>query len=367
MENKKILIIAGARPNFMKIAPLIKEIKKHSNRLNYYLVHTGQHYDKNLSKIFFDELEIPKPNINLKVGSGNKNYQITEIKRRFEPILLKENPNLVVVVGDVNSTIACASAAKKLNIKVAHIEAGLRSFDLAMPEEHNRIETDAISDYLFTTEENAYENLIKEGVNKNKIFFVGNLMIDTLIKNIEKAKKSDIRKKLGLEKRNFAVSTIHRPSNVDKKEDLLKILSILDYIQKKIKIVLPLHPRTKTSIEKFGLNNKIKIMKNLIVTEPLGYLDFLNLILNSKFVLTDSGGIQEEATYLKIPCITMRFNTERPITVTQGSNVIVGNNKEKLISEFNKIMYNKFKKSSIPKYWDGDVAKRIIEILLKKI
>jgi UDP-N-acetylglucosamine 2-epimerase (non-hydrolysing) len=359
----KIISIVGARPNFMKIAPIAEELKKYPE-IEHILLHTGQHYDENLSKIFFDELEIPKPDINLGVGSGIREYQIEEIKKRFEPILLKEKPDLIIVVGDVNSTIACASIAKKHSVKIAHVEAGLRSFDKTMPEEHNRTETDAISDYLFVTEKSGLENLKKEEVEDSRIHFVGHVMIDTLIKNLEKSKDSKIIEKLGLEKGKFVVSTIHRPSNVDKEEDLLKIFEIFEAIQDKIKIVLPLHPRTKNSIEKYGLNERFSGMKNLIVTEPLGYLDFLHLVSNSKFVLTDSGGIQEETTYLKIPCITMRFNTERPVTIEEGTNVLVGNDKDKVLENFKKIMDNLFKKGKIPDLWDGKAAERIVEIII---
>jgi len=358
----KVICVVGARPNFMKIAPLVKEIEKYP-KIDYILVHTGQHYDKYLSKIFFDELEIPEPSINLGVGSGSREFQIKEVAKRFKSVLSKEKPDLVIVVGDINSTIACALAAKELGIKVAHVEAGLRSFDNTMPEEKNRIKTDAVSDYLFITEESALENLRKERIETNKIFFVGNVMIDTLVKNLEKAKISEMTKALNLTKRKFVVATIHRPSNVDKKQDLLRIIDILEYLQSRIKVVFPLHPRTKKSIEKFGLNAKIKSMRNLTTTGPLGYVDFLNLVLNSKCVVTDSGGIQEETTYLKIPCITMRFNTERPITVKEGSNVLVGNDKDRVISEFNKIMNNVYKKCKVPPYWDGKASERILDVL----
>ena len=359
----KIINVVGARPNFMKIAPLIEALKKYPS-IKQVLVHTGQHYDYKLSKIFFDELNIPEPDINLEAGSGGRDYQIKEISERFKSVLLKEKPDLVVVVGDVNSTIACASAAKESGVKVAHIEAGLRSFDLSMPEELNRIETDKISDFLFITEEGAFANLAREGISKNKIFFVGNVMIDTLIRNIEKSRKSRIIDELGLEKKNFIVSTIHRPSNVDKKKDLLKILEIFEEIQNKIKIILPLHPRTRKSIQKFQLDDKIRQLKNLIITEPLGYLDFLSLISNSKGVITDSGGVQEETTYLRIPCITMRSNTERPETITKGTNLLVGSSKSSILDAFNQIMDGTFKRGDIPKFWDGNAAERIAKILI---
>jgi len=359
----KILSVVGARTNFMKIAPIVHELNKHPE-VSHYLVHTGQHYDENLSKVFFDELEIPKPDINLGVGGGSREEQIKQIKEKFEPVLLEQKPDLVIVVGDVNSTIACAEVAKSNNVKVAHVEAGLRSGDLEMPEEVNRIATDKISDYLLITEKDAFENLKKEGISEEKISFVGNVMIDTLVKNIEKSKNSSVISELGLEAGKYVVATIHRPSNVDKEEDLLKIFEIFEAIQNEIKIVLPLHPRTKNSIEKYGLNEKFNAMENLIIVGPQGYLDFLHLVSNSKFVLTDSGGIQEETTYLKIPCITMRFNTERPVTLTEGTNVLVGNDKEKVLENFNKIMDGNFKEGKIPELWDGNAAERIVRKII---
>ncbi len=360
----KIISVVGARPNFMKIAPIVHEIKKHKE-IMHLLVHTGQHYDPNLSEVFFEELDIPRPDINLGIGGGSREEQISKIKKKFDPILKKEQPDLVIVVGDVNSTIACAESAKEKNIKVAHVEAGLRSFDKNMPEEVNRIATDKISDYLFITERSAFDNLKKENIDEDKIHFVGNVMIDTLIKNLEKAKDSKILEELGLEKQNFVVSTIHRPSNVDKKEDLIKIIKIFEKIQEKIKIVLPIHPRTKKTIEKFGLKQRFDSIINMIITEPLGYLEFLNLVSNSKFVLTDSGGIQEETTYLKIPCITMRFNTERPSTVDEGTNVLVGNDKEKVLDNFSKILDGSFKQGKVPELWDGKTAERIVRKLIR--
>jgi len=360
----KILSVVGTRPNFIKLGALVNEIKKHD--VEHLLVHTGQHYDEEMSKLFFDDLELPKPDINLGVGSGSYGEQIGNIIIKLEKILIKEKPDLVVVVGDVNSTFAGALIAKQLGIKVAHVEAGLRSFDLTMPEEINRMLTDKISDFLFTTEESGNVNLLNEGVGKNKIFFVGNVMIDTLLKHKEKANKSDILGKLNVEKNDYCVLTLHRPSNVDKKEDFENVLSVLDTIQKKIKIVFPVHPRTKKNIELFNLDGTIKKMENLIITEPLGYLDFLCLIANSKFVLTDSGGIQEETTVLNVPCITLRENTERPVTVEQGTNLIVSVAKNKIIEKSLGIINNKAKTDGkIPELWDGKAAERIAEVLLE--
>lgn len=360
----KIISVVGTRPNFIKIAPLINEIKKHPG-IRHVLVHTGQHYDKEMSKLLFDDLEIQKPDINLGVGSASDIQQTANIMLELEKIVSRENPDLVVVVGDVNSTLAAALTAAKCNAKVAHVEAGLRSFDRTMPEELNRILTDHLSDFLFTTEESANTNLANEGIDKSKVFFVGNVMIDSLLSHREKANKSKILSKLNLEKNNFAVLTLHRPSNVDNSKSLEYTISILNEIQKKIKIVFPIHPRTLKNINKFKLDLKIKTSKNLVVTEPLGYLDFLALMSNSKFVLTDSGGIQEETTVLGIPCITMRKNTERPITVEQGTNLLVSTNKSKIIEAGNKLLKGTDFKAEIPRFWDGKAAKRIVDIILK--
>jgi UDP-N-acetylglucosamine 2-epimerase (non-hydrolysing) len=359
----KVVSIVGTRPNFMKLAALIEEIKKH--KIEHILVHTGQHYDMGMSKLFFDELELSKPDVNLEVGSGTREEQIKSIKEKLEPIIEKEKPDVVVVVGDVNSTLAAAETANKLGIKVAHVESGLRSFDNTMPEESNRVETDKISDFLFTTEKSGNENLLKEGISKDKIFFVGNVMIDTLLNHREKAENSKILEKLDLDKNNYAVLTLHRPSNVDTKEGFENIVSILEKIQEKIKIVFPVHPRTQKNIDMFNLRERIKSMKNLILTEPLGYFDFMHLMANSKLVLTDSGGIQEETTVLGVPCITLRNNTERPVTVEQGTNLLVSIDANKIIGESLKVIDNKIKRDGkIPELWDGKAAERIIKILI---
>lgn len=355
----KIILSAGARPNFMKISPLIQEIKKHPN-IEYKLVHTGQHYDENMSKLFFDELKIPRPDINLEIGSDTRDKQIKKIIIKFEDLLKTEDPDLVVVVGDVNSTLACALAAEKLGIKIAHVEAGLRSYNQKMPEELNRIETDKISDYLFTTSRNANKNLKNEGISKKKIFFVGNVMIDTLLKHKIKAQESSIIKKLRLKEKDYAVLTMHRPENVDDKKILHELLNTLNEIAKKIEIVYPMHPRTKKMIEKFGFQN---ILKNILITEPVGYLDFVKLMSNAKFVITDSGGIQEETTILGIPCLTIRTETERPITINQGTNIVTGISSKKIIPEANKILSGKIKRGRTPELWDGRASERIINIL----
>jgi len=382
----KIVSVVGARPNFMKIAPIIEQLKiKNKNlkaELKHVLVHTGQHYDEEMSKSFFEDLNLPKPDINLGVGSASHAVQTAKIMIEFEKVCLRERPDLIIVVGDVNSTIACALVASKLGIKIAHIEAGLRSFDRAMPEEINRVLTDAISDYLFTTCEDANENLRKEGIPEEKIYFVGNVMIDTLLRYKERAKKSNILEKLGLNKdlqvRSYALLTLHRPSNVDNRETFINILKALKDVSEKIPIIFPAHPRTQRQIKSFGLekyfnfvniesNSCVNIENSINLLDPLSYLDFLNLMANAKFVLTDSGGIQEETTILNIPCLTLRENTERPVTLKEGTNTIVGSNPEKIISKSMDILNGKKKIGRIPKLWDGKAAERIINILIEKL
>jgi len=376
----KIINVVGARPNFMKMAPLIEEMRKYPD-LETILVHTGQHYDENMSKLFFEDLQLPKPDIYLGVGSASHIQQIAQIMVRFEKVLLKESPDLVVVVGDVNSTVACALTAVKLHIPVAHVEAGLRSFDRTMPEEINRVLTDAISDYLFITEPSAERNLLREGISKEKIHFVGNVMIDTLLRHIEKARKSQIIFRLGLNKLQerseigdivpYALLTLHRPSNVDNKEIFVEILKALDEIRRYIRIVFPTHPRTKKKIVEFKLDKEFPFLNSkksddFLMISPLGYIDFLQLMRNAKCVFTDSGGIQEETTILGIPCLTIRNNTERPVTVEEGTNIIVGNRKDKIINGFFKVINGGVKGSNTPKLWDGKAAQRIVDILTKE-
>ena len=382
----KLINVVGARPNFMKIAPIIRAIKKHNSKihsslerhhskLDAILVHTGQHYDYEMSKVFFEDLELPEPNIYLGVGSGTHAEQTGNVMTSFEKVVLKEKPNLVVVVGDVNSTLACALSSVKLHIPVAHVEAGLRSSDRTMPEEINRLLTDAISDYLFTPSPNADENLKREGVSEDKIFQVGNVMVDSLLFNLDKAKKSNILKKWGLQKglsTDYALLILHRPSNVDDSESLHGILEALRRISKEIPIIFPIHPRTRKQVELFGFqhyfvdltNNESRITNNgICLVDPLGYLDFLKLMLHSKFVMTDSGGIQEETTVLDIPCLTLRDATEWPITTTQGTNILVHNNTKRIIEEAFKIFDGKSKKGNCPEMWDGKAAERIVEII----
>lgn len=363
--KRKIFLVAGARPNFMKIAPIYHEIRcynkrKPNNSINAIIIHTGQHYDKNMSDFFFRDLGLPKPDIYLGVGSGSHAVQTANVMVKFEKICVEKKPDLIVVVGDINSTLACSVVAAKLLVPVAHIESGLRSFDRTMPEEINRIVADSLAEYLFTTCSDANVNLKKEGISQKKIFFVGNVMIDTLIRLKEKAQKSKILQKLGLKRKNYAVLTLHRPSNVDNKKTLQKIFKAIKKINEHIEIVFPVHPRTKKQIEEFRLNNYSKNMKLL---DPLAYIDFLQLYMNAKFVLTDSGGIQEETTYLGIPCLSLRENTERPITIKEGTNVLVGSDEKLIIKETKKILKGNFKRGKCPKFWDGRAAQRIVKIL----
>jgi len=361
--KKKVHLIVGARPNFMKMAPLYKEFAKYPEEFEIKLIHTGQHYDERMSKFFFDDLQMPKPDEYLEVGSGTHGKQTAKIMERYEKVLLKDKPDLVIVAGDVNSTSACAIDAVKLHIPVAHLEAGLRSFSRSMPEEINRILTDAISDYLLTPSTDGDDNLLSEGVPREKIFFVGNIMIDSLIQYQDRAKKSDILNKININsKQDYALITLHRPSNVDNKEGLLIILNAFEEISKSINLIFPIHPRTTKQIQAFDLEDKVKKIKNLHLIPPIGYYDFLKLQMDAKFILTDSGGIQEESTYFGVPCLTLRQNTERPITITEGTNTLVKLNTVDIINESQKILSGNIKKGNIPKYWDGKTAERIVKI-----
>lgn len=365
MKKIRVLNIVGARPNFMKIAPLMKEMKKDS-RFSPSLVHTGQHYDTEMSHVFFEDLKLPKPDIYLGVGSGHHAKQTAKVMIELEKILLKTKPDLVIVVGDVNSTLAASLVVAKLHIPLAHIEAGLRSFDKTMPEEINRRVTDALSDYIFTTDQRANTNLLREGLPKSKIFFVGNVMIDTLKLLYPIATKRNTFKALKVKKKDYTLLTLHRPSNVDNKVILLKLLEAINTISQWMPIVFPIHPRTKARIKSFRLNRYL-LNPNFKVIEPVGYIDFLNLMMNSKCVLTDSGGIQEETTVLKVPCLTLRENTERPITVFEGTNTLVGSDTDKVITLIRKIIRGTYKKGKIPRFWDGNASRRIMRILAKHL
>ena len=360
----KITIVAGARPNFIKIAPIIKAIQKASEsgkNISFRLVHTGQHYDKNLSDTFFEELNIPHPDANLEVKSGSQSIQTAAIMVAFEEELVKNPCDLVLVVGDVNSTMACAIVAKKLNIKVTHVEAGIRSGDMTMPEEINRIVTDSITDYFFTTSETATKNLKKYGADQSNVHFVGNVMIDTLTQNLDRIKKPDFWDQFALKTGNYIILTLHRPSNVDEESSLQKLLLGIDALANGKKVIFPVHPRTKAILEHTNID-----FKNIIYVEPQGYLAFMYLIKNSFAVITDSGGISEETTVLGIPCFTMRTTTERPETQTIGTNTLVGISIEYLEKEFSLFLKNGPRKSGIPELWDGKASERIIDILLSK-
>lgn len=360
----KITIIAGARPNFIKIAPIINAIKQKQNEgfdISFRLVHTGQHYDKNLSDTFFEELNIPQPDINLEVKSGSQAEQTAAIMIAFEKELIQNPCDLVLVVGDVNSTMACSIVAKKCNTKVAHVEAGIRSGDLSMPEEINRMLTDSITDYFFTTSTSASENLLKLGSDPNNIHFVGNVMIDTLYQNINRISAPDFWNEHQLSEKKYIVLTLHRPANVDEVSSLIKLLEGIDLLANDKKIIFPIHPRTQAILKESKTD-----FRNIIFVLPQGYLNFMYLIKNSFAVITDSGGISEETTVLGIPCFTMRDNTERPETETIGSNTIVGTSLENLKKVFGSFLQNGAKKCGIPDLWDGKASERIISILLDK-
>jgi len=403
--KKKILLVAGARPNFMKIAPLIRALRAHNNAatsgskdkldsglkreiasatphsdedqvrdcrvagaprndekifaIQPVLVHTGQHYDYEMSKVFFEDFEIPAPDFFLNVGSAGHAEQTAKIMMEFEKVCLQERPDAIVVVGDVNSTLACSITAKKLGIRVAHVEAGLRSGDMSMPEEINRIVTDSIADWLFVTEKDGMENLHREGKRTEQVFFVGNIMIDTLHFGLAKIKDrpptTDLKKPCG-------AVTLHRPSNVDEKSKLRDILEALREVAKDMTLYFPVHPRTEKNIRQFGLQD---LMENsgIVAMPPLSYLDFLSIWIHAELVLTDSGGLQEETTALGIPCFTIRENTERPITIDEGTNVLVGTSKDGILAAYREFHGGKRKTGRVPQLWDGKAAERIVDIL----
>lgn len=368
---KKLILVAGARPNFMKIAPLMHALKEHKT-IQPILVHTGQHYDVKMSGQFFTELNIPNPDINLEVGSASHAVQTARIMEGFEKVCIDEKPDFVLVVGDVNSTAACTLVAAKLGIKTIHYEAGLRSNDRTMPEEINRLVTDAISDIFITTSVDADDNLLKEGIPSTKIHMLGNLMIDSLVAQLPKAQKTDLYFKLlnrdrsiqlGVDflEKSYGVLTFHRPGNVDDKEILTDLVHLWGKVSEQIPLVFPVHPRTYKNILEFGLESVIDNFPHLYFIEPLGYMQFIHLVSKAKFTLTDSGGIQEETTYLNIPCLTVRPNTERPVTVWEGSNKLI--KKEDILSEIQLIIKGEGKLGTIPHCWDGKTAERIVNML----
>lgn len=358
----KVINVVGARPNFMKVAPIMR-VMRGNGLFEPVLLHTGQHYDQKMSESFFKDLDIPEPDIYLGVGSGSHAEQTAKIMVSFEKVLKEKKPDLVLVVGDVNSTLACSITSAKLNVLVAHVEAGLRSYDRRMPEEVNRVVTDSLSDYLFTTCEDANQNLLKEGISKDKIFFVGNTMIDTLTYLLKKIEKVEYWRKF---EKPYLLLTLHRPSNVDNKDDLLKIIAVLEKLQKRVKILFSVHPRTRKNIEKMRIDKAMAKIPGLILLEPLPYLDFMSLMKNAEIVLTDSGGIQEETTFLGVPCLTLRENTERPVTIREGTNELAGIEPDKILAQTFAILDGSRKQGKIPRFWDGRASERIIKVLQER-
>ena len=360
----KVINVVGARPNFMKVAPIVEAMRRRAREFRPLVVHTGQHYDAAMSDAFFRDLGLPDPDVHLGVGSGSHAQQTAAVMQRFEPVVLDERPDWVLVVGDVNSTIACALVCSKLGVRVAHVEAGLRSRDRTMPEEINRLLTDQISDLLLTPSPDADENLLKEGIPPERIRFVGNVMIDSLFAQLDRASRSTVREDLGLKGAPYAVVTLHRPSNVDDPATLTRILAALERVSEKLPVVFPVHPRTRKNLEAFGLAQRVAaVAPALRLIDPLGYLDFLRLYSGARLVLTDSGGIQEETTALSIPCLTLRENTERPVTVTHGTNRVVGTDTERIVREAFDALDNP--RESLPPLWDGQAADRILNALLE--
>ncbi len=373
----KIISVVGARPNFMKVAPIHKAFQHYNQQrlggnnhnpeteITHLICHTGQHYDEKMSKVFFEDLELPVPNFYLGVGSSSHAQQSAMIMIEFEKVLLDEKPDLLIVVGDVNSTIACSLVASKLNIKVAHVEAGLRSYDRSMPEEINRLLTDSISDYLFVTERSGLENLEREGIPSKKVFFTGNVMIDSLVHYLPKAAKSNILRKLKINDSKFILLTLHRPANVDSQQFLEQLVSFLNNLSEKRPIIFPIHPRTNKNLQEHNLISKLS--ENVLLTDPIGYIDFLCLTKNAELIITDSGGIQEESTYLGVQCITVRDNTERPVTVDVGTNQLIGTELNNVEAAAMSILDGYKKKGSIPELWDGKAAERIVDILVREM
>jgi UDP-N-acetylglucosamine 2-epimerase (non-hydrolysing) len=358
----KLLNVVGARPNFMKIAPIMDALRS-TPAIQPLLVHTGQHYDQKMSDLFFRDLGIPQPDINLGVGGGSHAAQTAAIISAFEPVLLQHLPEAVLVVGDVNSTIACGLVAVKLGVKLIHVEAGLRSFDRTMPEEINRLLTDSISDLLFCSEQSGVDNLLREGHAPDQVHLVGNVMIDSLLKHRVQAEQTTILDQLDLKPREYAVVTLHRPSNVDQPETLRTVLDILSSLQRHLRVVFPIHPRTRNRLGEFGLEGELAGLKNVVVTDPLGYLEFLKLTASARLVLTDSGGIQEETTILRVPCVTMRDNTERPVTCQLGSNRLAGTQPERVIKMIEESLADPTTCDTVPPLWDGHAAERIVRII----
>ncbi|HEX8161978.1 MAG TPA: UDP-N-acetylglucosamine 2-epimerase (non-hydrolyzing) [Pyrinomonadaceae bacterium] len=360
----KVINVVGARPNFMKVAPVVEAMRRRAGEFLPLVVHTGQHYDALMSEAFFRDLGLPEPDFHLGVGSGSHAQQTAAVMQRFEPVLLEHRPDWVVVVGDVNSTLACALVCAKLRVKVAHVEAGLRSRDRAMPEEINRLLTDQIADLLLTPSPDADENLRAENIPAERIRFVGNVMIDSLYAQLQRAARSTVREDLGLKGSAYALVTLHRPSNVDDAATLARILSALERVAERLPVVFPVHPRTRARLAEFGLSQRADdALPRLRLTGPLGYLDFLRLMSGASLVLTDSGGLQEETTALNIPCLTLRENTERPITVAMGTNRVVGTDEERIVRAATDAL--DAPPESVPPLWDGQAADRVLNALLE--
>ena len=366
MKKLRIVAVVGARPNFMKIAPLLWAAESRRESFEFRLIHTGQHYDRNMNDVFFQELGIREPDIHLGVGSGSHAEQTAKVMVSLEKVLLDDPADLVLVLGDVNSTLAAALVASKLHISVAHVEAGLRSRDRRMPEEINRVVTDSLSDILFTTSRLADRNLLAEGVDPSRICMVGNIMIDTLIHFLGPAEKRGTPARLGLDGGNYALVTLHRPGNVDHAGKLTGIIDTLIEISRRLTVVFPVHPRTRAMLASFGLVQRLEREPNVLLAEPQGYLDFLSLMRSARLVISDSGGIQEESTYLKIPCLTLRENTERPETVDEGTNMLIGHDGALLYREAVKIIEGRWKKGGELECWDGHVAERILDELERR-
>ena len=362
MKTMKAISVVGARPNFMKVAPLHRALLENGT-FESLIVHTGQHYDERMSDVFFRQLELPKPDVYLGVGSGSHAEQTARVMVAFEEVVLREQPDIVIVVGDVNSTLACSLVAAKLHVPVAHVEAGLRSGDRRMPEEINRLATDSISDYLFVTEQSGLDHLRAEGVPDEKVFFVGNVMIDSLVHLREKAAASPILNELGLEPEDYALMTMHRPSNVDNEPGLRELLQTIEGIAETVRVVFPMHPRTRQRFEAFGLGERLRDVQTATLLEPLGYLEFLKLMEHAAVVVTDSGGIQEETTYLCVPCLTLRENTERPITIEMGTNELLPMEAKRVVGRVRAVMQEEKAEGGIPPLWDGGAAERIVKVL----
>ena len=360
----RIISIVGARPNFIKIAPVHKALQKYKSVVDHKICHTGQHFDERMSKVFFDELEMPRPDFYLGVGGGSHASQTARIMMAFEEVVESEKPDLIIVPGDVNSTIACSLVASKLGIKIAHVEAGLRSFDRGMPEEINRVLTDVLSDYLFVTERSGMENLAAEGIDASKVFFVGNVMIDSLVHYMPKIDACGVFGDFGLAAGEYVLATFHRPSNVDDGESLGRLLEMLGVVSVAggKRVLFPVHPRTRANIERFGLGGLVP--ESVVLTGPLGYIDFLAMVKGAAVVVTDSGGIQEETTFLGVPCVTVRDNTERPVTMEVGTNYLAGTDLDRVKSVTLGVLSDGAKKGAVPELWDGNAAERIVEVLM---